>query len=49
MPKRKQHRPEFKAKVRLEALKGELTVSRPAGQSVRFVLHDDPSMEAGLA
>lgn len=27
MPKRKQHHPEFKAKVALEALKGEETVS----------------------
>ena len=28
MSKRKQHHPEFKAKVALEALKGEETVSR---------------------
>jgi len=32
MSKRKQHRREFKAKVALEALKGEETVSEPASQ-----------------
>ena len=30
MSKRKQHHPEFKAKVALEALKGEETVSEPS-------------------
>jgi len=32
MSKRKQHHPEFKAKVALEALKGEETVSELASQ-----------------
>ncbi len=48
MSKRKQHHPEFKAKVALEALKGEQTVSE-LGQSVWRASHDDSSMETGLA
>ena len=36
MSKRKQHRPEFKAKVALEALKGEETISELAS---RFGIH----------
>lgn len=47
MSKRKQHHPEFKAKVALEALKGEETVSELA--SVWDASKDDPSMEARSA
>jgi transposase len=32
MSKRKQHHPDFKAKVALEALKGEQTVAEPANR-----------------
>ncbi len=48
MSKRKQHHPEFKAKVALEALKGEETVSELTS---RFGIHpdDDPSMETRFA
>lgn len=60
MSKRKQHHPEFKAKVALEALKGKETISALAS---RFGIHltptrvcaqtpigiDDPSMETGTA
>ena len=38
MSKRKQHSPEFKAKVALEAVKGEETVSELASRS-RFGVH----------
>ncbi len=50
MSKRKQYKPEFKAKVALEALKGEQTVSELASL---FGVHPtpnrywDPSMEEG--
>ena len=47
MSKRKQHAPEFKAKVALEALKGEGD-RRRAGEPVRGASDDDPSMEAAL-
>ncbi len=43
MSKRKQHHPEFTAKVALEALKGEETVSAWRTSD------DDPSVEAGFA
>ncbi len=40
MSKRKQHHPEFKAKVALEALKGEETVSELASElASRFGVH----------
>ena len=42
MSKRQQHAPEFKAKVALEALKGEADGIR-AGQPVRGSSDDDPS------
>ncbi len=48
MSKRKQHRPEFKAKVALEALKGEETISdSPADSGVHPTMIQ--SMEACLA
>lgn len=47
MSKRKQHNPEFKGKVALEALKGEQTVCELSGRS--GVHPTDPSIETGLA
>ena len=48
MSKRKQHHPDFKAKVALESLKGEDTVSDLAS---RFGVppDNDPSMETSAA
>ena len=43
MTKRKQHKPEFKARGALEAMTGEQTVGEP----VRRPPDDDPSMEEG--
>ena len=42
---RRKHSPSFKAKVALEAVKGELTVARP----VRGPSRPDPGMEEGIA
>ena len=48
MSKRQQHAPEFKAKVALEALKGETDGIR-TGQPVRGSSDDDSHMEESAA